>query len=36
MTKITLLERLKEFSEIHIGGLLLPVQPREEIGRAHV
>ena len=30
MTKITLLERLKEFSEIHTGDLLLPVQPQEE------
>ena len=31
MTKITLLERLKEFSEIHTGDLLLPVQPQEEL-----
>ena len=30
MTKITLLEQLKEFSEIHTGDLLLPVQPQEE------
>ena len=30
MTKITLLERLKEFSEIHTGDLLLPVQPQED------
>lgn len=30
MTKITLLEQLKEFSEEHTGDLLLPVQPQEE------
>ena len=30
MTKITLLEQLKEFSEIHTGDLLLHVQPQEE------
>ena len=30
MTKITLLERLKEFSEEHTGDLLLPVQPQED------
>lgn len=30
MTKVVLLERLKEFTEEHIGGLLLPVQPQED------
>ena len=30
MTKITLLERLKEFSEIHTGDLLLPVQLQDQ------
>lgn len=30
MTKITLLEQLKKFSEEHTGDLLLPVQPQEE------
>lgn len=30
MTKITLLERLKDFSEEHTGDLLLPVQMQEE------
>ena len=30
MTKVVLLERLKEFTEEHIGDLLLPVQPQED------